>query len=106
MLYRDEYYCSQCNAGKPCDQSHEGIATLLIRKQRKGPIGQTDLVWVSKYTTFRDMVVGSGREGLDDGGGRKVTPPQEPEIAEEPQMGFGYKTGDGTRKGFPNKPGG
>jgi replicative DNA helicase len=101
MLYRAEYYCTECNADKPCDKNHEGQATLLIRKQRKGPIGSTELVWQAEFTAFRDMASGSGWEGLEDG--VRVDTTQEPEITEEPQMGFGYKTVDGSHKDFPEK---
>jgi len=101
MLYRDEYYCSDCNAGKPCNENHEGVATLLIRKQRKGPVGSTDLVWDAQHTSFRDMASGPQWEGLEDSD-MKVHVDQEPEITEEtPQQSFGYKVADGSHKDFP-----
>jgi hypothetical protein len=57
-------------------------------------------MWDAQYTTFRDLAEGPEWDGLDDGG--NIPPTQEPEITKEPQMGFGYKTGDGTKKEFPN----
>jgi replicative DNA helicase len=102
MLYRGEYYCANCIAAKPCNEDHQGLATLLIRKQRKGPIGATDLVWLSEYTTFKDMASGPQWEGIDDSD-MNVHVDQEPEIIEEsPQASLGYKTGDGSHKDFPN----
>jgi replicative DNA helicase len=98
MLYREEYYCSDCNAGKGCDKGHEHTATLMIRKQRKGPIGETDLVWLAEYTMFKDM---ARWEGMEEDERLKVQPRQEPEITEEPQLGLGYKTADGSKKDFP-----
>jgi replicative DNA helicase len=102
MLYREEYYCSDCNAGKGCEKGHEHTATLLIRKQRKGPIGSTDLVWLAEYTIFQDMVGGSGWGRMEESD-LKVQVSQEPEITEEPQLGFGYKSVDGRHKDFPKK---
>jgi replicative DNA helicase len=99
MLYRDEYYCPECNAAKACDKGHENEATLLIRKQRKGPIGSTDLVWLAEYTMFKDMARWEGMEEDEDYG--KVQVGQEPEITEEPQSSFGFKTVDGSKKDFP-----
>lgn len=84
-----------------CGESHGGFAQALIRNQRKGPIGSTDLVWLSEYTTFKDMASGPQWEGLDDSY-PKTQVDQEPENTKDSQIGFGYKTGDGTKKEFPN----
>jgi replicative DNA helicase len=99
MLYREEYYCSVCNEKGTCDKGHEHEALLLIRKQRKGPIGFDKLVWHAEYTIFTDSV-DSGWGGGEESS--MYTPPsQEPEIPQEPQLGFGYKTVDGDKKKFP-----
>ncbi len=47
FLYRDDYY-------NP-DSEKRGIAEVLIRKQRNGPIGNVELVWLSEYTKFASM---------------------------------------------------
>ena len=44
FLYRDEYY----NA----DTERKGFADVLIRKQRNGPLGEVELVWLQEYTKF------------------------------------------------------
>ena len=30
-------------------------ATIIIAKQRNGPIGDVNLMWLPKYTQFKDM---------------------------------------------------
>jgi replicative DNA helicase len=47
FLYRDEYY----NA----DTEKKGIAEIILAKQRNGPTGMVELVWLDKYTKFADM---------------------------------------------------
>jgi hypothetical protein len=49
---------------------------------------------------FKDMAGPSW--GNHEESDMKVQVAQEPEITKEPQIGFGYKTGDGTKKEFPN----
>lgn len=51
MLYRDEYYCTDCAKGQ-CQEGHKGKAEILIRKQREGPTGAFTLTWISEYTSF------------------------------------------------------
>jgi len=43
-LYREYYY-----SRKPED---EGVAELIINKQRRGPVGKVDLVFISEYARF------------------------------------------------------
>lgn len=45
FLYRDEYYFP--------DSEKRGMAELNIAKQRNGPTGTIDLVWMPRSTTFR-----------------------------------------------------
>lgn len=52
MLYRDEYYCNACISGNECDNNHTNLAEVLIRKQRKGPVGWFELTWKPEFTTF------------------------------------------------------
>lgn len=47
FLYRDEYY----NA----DTEKKGIAEVILAKQRNGPTGVVELVWLDKFTKFADM---------------------------------------------------
>ena len=47
FLYRDEYY-------NP-DTEKKNQAEVIIAKQRNGPVGTVDLVWLGAYTKFVDM---------------------------------------------------
>ena len=47
FLYRDEYYFP--------DSEKRGQAELIIGKQRNGPTGTIDLVWMPRSTTFRSV---------------------------------------------------
>lgn len=47
FLYRDEYY-------NP-DTEKKGIAEVIIAKQRNGPTGTVDLMWLGKYTKFSNI---------------------------------------------------
>ena len=47
FLYRDDYY-------NP-DTEKKGIAEVIIAKQRNGPIGTVELVWIADLTKFANM---------------------------------------------------
>ena len=47
FLYRDEYYFP--------DTEKRNMAELIIGKQRNGPTGTIDLVWMPRSTTFRSV---------------------------------------------------
>lgn len=47
FLYRDDYYNK--------DSTTKGICELIIAKQRNGPIGTVNLVWLPDYTKFMNM---------------------------------------------------
>ncbi len=49
FLYRDDYY------NKESDK--KGIAEVIIAKQRNGPIGTVELVWMPDYTKFANYEV-------------------------------------------------
>ncbi len=51
FIYREEYY-------KP-DTERRGIAEIIISKQRNGPTGTVELVWLPQYTKFVDMQKGA-----------------------------------------------
>jgi replicative DNA helicase len=47
FIYRDDYYNK--------DTDRKGIAEIIIAKQRNGPIGTVDLVWLPEFTKFANM---------------------------------------------------
>jgi replicative DNA helicase len=47
FIYRDEYYHP--------DTEKKGIAEIILAKQRNGPTGTVELVWLDKFTKFADM---------------------------------------------------
>ena len=47
FIYRDEVYNPESN--------EKGIAEILIRKQRNGPIGMVKLAFLGKYTRFENL---------------------------------------------------
>ena len=51
FIYRDDYYHK--------DTEKKDVAEIIIAKQRNGPIGTVELVWLPRYTQFVNMVQGS-----------------------------------------------
>ena len=47
FIYRDDYYNK--------DTEHVNEAEIIIAKQRNGPIGTVELVWLPRYTQFVNM---------------------------------------------------
>ena len=47
FIYRDDYYNH--------DSPDKGISEIIIAKQRNGPIGTVELVWLPRYTQFVNM---------------------------------------------------
>ena len=47
FLYRDEFYNEA--------SEKKGIAEVLVRKQRSGPIGDIDLAWRAEITRFENL---------------------------------------------------
>lgn len=63
MLFRDEYYCNECNSpGDPCTKDHAGVAEAIVRKQRQGPTGTVMMTWIPEYTQFYNFERESGYE--------------------------------------------
>ena len=46
-IYRVDYYNH--------DSEMKGISEIIIAKQRNGPIGTVNLVWLPQYTKFANM---------------------------------------------------
>ena len=44
VIYRDDYYHK--------DTENKNMAEIIIAKQRNGPIGTVNLVWMPEYTRF------------------------------------------------------
>ena len=53
FIYRDDYYNK--------DTDKKGVSEIIIAKQRNGPIGTVELLWLAQYTKFANMA----REGKD-----------------------------------------
>ncbi len=47
FLYRDDYYNK--------DTEMKGLAEVIMAKQRNGPIGTIDLVWLPEFTKFANL---------------------------------------------------
>ena len=54
FIYRDDYYNK--------DSEMKGISEIIIAKQRNGPIGTVELVWLPEYTKFANKEHDRGRE--------------------------------------------
>lgn len=67
FIFREEVY-------KPTDKSLEGIAELIIGKQRNGPTGRVKLAFQKRFAKFAplaedsDVDTGAGQYGNDSGG--------------------------------------
>ncbi len=57
FIYRDDYYNK--------DSDRKGIAEIIIAKQRNGPVGTVELVWLPQYTRFANKVKGHRHHGED-----------------------------------------
>lgn len=47
FLFREEVY-------RPNDESLRGVAELILAKQRNGPVGKIELVFLREFTKFED----------------------------------------------------
>ena len=64
FVYRDEVYKFQ----KPADRPPQGIAEIIIGKQRNGPIGTATLAYLGSYTAFEDLEPGLSPQPSEAGG--------------------------------------
>ena len=51
FVYRDDVY----KFVKPAERPPQGVAEIIIGKQRNGPVGVAELMYMSPYTSFEDM---------------------------------------------------
>src|SRR5262249_1709715 len=66
FIYREEVYVE--------DTDKQGVAEIIVAKQRNGPIGNVELTFLREYTRFenREMVPDDGPEaGVGSGRGRE-----------------------------------
>jgi replicative DNA helicase len=55
FIYRDDYYNK--------DSQKQGVAEIIIGKQRNGPVGMLELTFLKPLTRFDNMAPGSGGSG-------------------------------------------
>ncbi len=51
FVYREDVYTYT----KPSERPPQGVAEIIIGKQRNGPVGAANLMYLSRYTAFVDM---------------------------------------------------
>lgn len=56
FVYRDVVYCDACkkNDGSCTKEGHDRQAEIIIGKQRNGPIGTVEMVFLGEYTRFEN----------------------------------------------------
>jgi replicative DNA helicase len=59
FVYRDEVY-------NPDNPDNQGLAELIIGKQRNGPIGTVHMAFIGKYTRFEDLAPDSYGEAFGE----------------------------------------
>jgi replicative DNA helicase len=59
FVYRDEVY-------NPDNPDNQGLAELIIGKQRNGPIGTVHMAFIGRYTRFEDLAPDSYGEAFGD----------------------------------------
>ena len=60
FVYREEFY-------KRDEPQLQGLADIIIGKQRNGPVGKVPLTFLKDYTRFEDFAGGEPEGGYDDG---------------------------------------
>ena len=102
FLYRPEYYGIKAT---PEGQSTEGLAEIIIGKQRNGPTGAVPLYFVKNYARFENLTSAqpSPFEGVGDGGsenapqisdGQSGGGPATPPIGHDPTGGLDEEEDD------------
>lgn len=66
FIYRDDYYFSreEWESQYPDKEYPQGIANIMIAKQRNGPIGEIDLRFLPKTAKFEDITITSEEPSL------------------------------------------
>lgn len=59
FVYRDEVY-------NPDNPDNQGLAELIIGKQRNGPIGTVHMAFIGRYTRFEDLAPDSYGDGFGE----------------------------------------
>ena len=52
FVHREEYYHSKQEAE---EKGLQGVAEIIVAKQRNGPVGDVKVAWMSKYTLFANL---------------------------------------------------
>ena len=56
FLYRESVYCDACRKrDNSCDKNHERNAEVIIGKQRNGPLGVEQLIFLGEFTRFESL---------------------------------------------------
>jgi replicative DNA helicase len=56
FLYREAVYCDACKRrDNSCDKAHERNAEVIVGKQRNGPLGSEQLIFLGEYTRFESQ---------------------------------------------------
>jgi len=63
LLHREEYY-----KGENTPQELQGIAEVILAKQRNGPTGNIQLVFNHKFTRFENLAINTGNNHIPDDG--------------------------------------
>ncbi len=76
LLHREEYYHvgDPSWANDPDNADKQGVAELIIAKQRNGPTGVVELMWDAETTRFKNLARSRGG-GYADGGGYTAPAP-------------------------------
>ncbi len=75
FIFRQEVYAERDDTGRLKDPSLEGMAEIIVGKQRNGPIGSARLYFHKHYTRFDNV---TSRKNPDFAGPRLVTGGDEP----------------------------
>lgn len=62
FVYRDSVYCEACKKhdGSCTKEGHDKEAEIVIGKQRNGPIGTIEMVFLGEFTRFENKMKSSG----------------------------------------------